>query len=379
MKLKRLTSLLLSCVISLPVPALAKVKTESIAFFYAPHIPVEILSQYQRVILEADNVKTVELEQLKASQTELLAYVSIGEVSPTRRWYNDIDKSWILGKNNIWDSEVMDLANTQWHDFLINQLISPLYEKGYQGIFLDTLDSFNLVAKDEASKQQQIEGLVQLLTRAKEKHPELRLFANRGFEVMPKIGHLFDAVVAESLFASWDNVKKRYHAVNESDTTWLLGQLNKLKKEFDLDIIIIDYVAPVNQEKAKVVAKKIQQQGFVPWVTTPALNGLGVGAIDTQLNQYLVPFDSRHHGNYPLKSAILKQLAESLEKKGFKPYWSDIQTGFFAYPMQNRFKGIINVLPVEEYPDYRQWLVEQKQQGITVKAYDPSADTKAKE
>lgn len=369
MKLARLPAFLLSCLLSLPSSLMAEENTaiENVAFFYAPNIPVKILGQYQYVILEADNTKEGELLALKKEGAKAIAYVSIGEISPTRKWYKEVDRSWVLGKNNIWDSEVMDLNNEAWHDFIIDQLVSPLYEKGYQGIFLDTLDSFNLFAKDEASKQRQIKGLIRLLSRIREKHPKIKLFANRGFEVMPQVGKLFDAVVAESLYASWDNTKKVYKEVKAEDSQWLLGKLKQLQEELALTVIIIDYVDPSDTKEAKAIAKKIQKHDFIPWIAAPALDNIGVGAISPDIDTFLIPFDSKKQGQNPEKA--FATLLEQLKEKQLQAHWVDIQTGFFAYPIHGRFKGIINTLDVDAYPNYKQWLAKHKRQGIVIKNY----------
>lgn len=369
MKLTRLPAFLLGCLLALPQTSMAEDSThiESAAFFYAPNIPVKILGQYQYVILEADNVKQGELTALKQEGAKAIAYVSIGEISPTRKWYKEVDRSWVLGKNNIWDSEVMDLNNEAWHSFIIDRLVTPLYEQGYQGIFLDTLDSFNLFAKDEESQQRQIKGLTRLLSQIREKHPEIKLFANRGFEIMSQVGQLFDAVVAESLYASWDNTKKIYKNVKSEDSQWLLGKLKQLQEELALSIIIIDYVAPSDVEEAKKVAEKIKEQGFIPWIAAPALDNVGVGAIKPAINTFLVPFDSKQHGQDPEKT--FSELVKQLEAKQLQAHFSDIQTGFFAYPIQGRFKGIINTLDIENQPDYKQWLAKHKRQGVVIKNY----------
>ena len=139
------------------------IKQHSTALFYAPNLPVELLSQYQRVIVEADNVKPEELTALHQGGASVLAYLSIGEIAPSRKWYKSVKPAWILGKNRVWDSEIMDLTNPEWRHFIIEELVAPLAKQGYDGLFLDTLDSFQLIATTDEARNQQAEALTQTL------------------------------------------------------------------------------------------------------------------------------------------------------------------------------------------------------------------------
>jgi hypothetical protein len=86
------------------------------------------------------------------------------------------------------------------------------------------------------------------------------------------MGDKLDAVVAESLFSSWDNGKKTYGKTSENDQKWLLNKLNEVKKERSVDIIVIDYAKPNDPANAKLISDKIIQQGFSPWVSVPSLD-----------------------------------------------------------------------------------------------------------
>ena len=133
-------------------------KDKSTAVFYGTHLPTNVLSQYKRIIVEPDNVKAEELMALRSKGGDVFAYVSIGEISPSRKWYKKIQKDWILGDNKVWDSKVMDLASSGWQDFLIDSVIAPLWEDGYRGLFLDTMDSFYIFAKDAEEQKIQTDA-----------------------------------------------------------------------------------------------------------------------------------------------------------------------------------------------------------------------------
>lgn len=247
-------------------------RSESTAIFYGDNLPTNTLSDYKHVVVEAGNVSPAELLALREKDSEVFAYVSIGEANKTRKWYNDVNPTWMLGDNKTWDSKVMNLASEGWQNFLIDTVVSPLWDAGYKGLFLDTMDSFHLFAKDKQQKETQINALSGLMTKIQARYPEMHFISNRGFEVLSSMGDKLDAVVAESLFSTWDNNKKTYGKTSETEQKWLLNKLNEVKKDQSVDVIVIDYAKPNDPQNAKLIADKITQHGFSPWVSVPSLD-----------------------------------------------------------------------------------------------------------
>jgi uncharacterized protein (TIGR01370 family) len=345
------------------IPTLGITNDKNIAIYYANNPPVEMLSQFERVIVEADNIEADELTQIRKQGSNVFAYASIGEVSATRSWYGQIKKEWILGKNVAWDSDVMDLSNPEWQEFLISTVITPLWDKGYRGLFLDTLDSFKLFAVSEEKNANKTTELQNFLKRVKKQYPELKLIANRGFEIIPHIAKQLDAVAAESLYASWDNVHKKYTKTSPKNQKWLLKQLVSIKKNYGLDIIIIDYVPPKQRQYAHEISKKIQDQGFIPWVSTPELNYLGVSSITIKPNKILALYDSKIDG-HDKKKVMQKYFKDTQGKLELH----DIQLGLPNAILAGQYTAVItSSKPTEKQSYYRDWLARQIQSGLTVK------------
>lgn len=366
--IKKAITGLLSIGLFASIPALSSASEKNIAIYYAPKPPVELLSKFERVIVEADNISTAELALIAKEGASVFAYVSIGEVSSTRKWYSKVKKNWILGKNIAWDSDVMDLNNPEWQDFLISEVIEPLWGKGYRGLFLDTLDSFKLFALTSKKQKTQSTALHQFLTKIKSQYPEIKFIANRGFDIIPEIADQLDAVAAESLYASWDNAHKEYKETSEADQKWLLGQLNSIKDKYGLDIIIIDYIPPHQRDKANNIAKKIRADGFIPWVSTPALNYMGVSAIDVKPTKILAIFDSKIDGHN--KVAIVEKYFKSLSLLNSKGTLElhDIQLGLPTKIVAGQYTSIVTSKKLgTQESSYRHWLNKQIKQGVPVR------------
>ena len=329
------------------------------AFYYGSEPAVDILSQYDRVVLEPDNIKSQVLIDLKAEGARTYAYLSVGEVGPFRAYAKDVKKSWISGKNPAWDSQVLDLSNTELREFLLNR-VGTLQKAGYQGLFLDTMDSFNLAADTEQKRQSQRAGLIELIKSIGTRYPELQLISNRGFEVLDDISRYLEAVAAESLYASWDNTAQRYTSVAEGDRRWLLGKLDHARNQLKLDVIAIDYLPPSERPAARDVAVRIAEHGFVPWVANPELDYMGIGGLEVIPRKVLMLFDSTVDRKLR-ESAVHRFLATPVEYMGYVPEYLDIATQPLpAGVLKGRYAGIVSWSSQEYAVDtLRPWLMKQ--------------------
>jgi len=271
----------------------AAAPSENIAFFYGSNPAINAWSQYDRLVVESENISAAELSGLKQHGAAAFAYLSVGEVGPDRNW--KLKQEWTIGYNKAWDSNVMDLTNSGWQRFLL-QRVDVLVATGYDGLFLDTMDSHLLAVSDAAGRNAQQNALANLLYRIKKRHPSIRLISNRGFEVMDKIAGYLEAVAAESLYAGWDNSKSAYEPVPQDHRQWLTQQFNTIKQLYDLDTIIIDYVPITEHDEARNVAKKIAADGFTPWVATPSLDNIGIGSLEVIPREVILLFDSKING-----------------------------------------------------------------------------------
>ncbi|HHJ20176.1 MAG TPA: hypothetical protein ENJ84_10215, partial [Gammaproteobacteria bacterium] len=246
-------------------------KSPSVAFYYADNPPVDILSQFDWVILESENISTTQRVSVQQNGAKTFAYLSIGEANRHRSWWKQVKSDWILGENTTWDSAIMDLTHPGWQQFVL-QRAQKLWQAGYRGFFLDTMDSYLIQSTNKADQQKQQAALVQLVHRLKQQLPNALIITNRGFEVIPDIARDIDAVAAESLYAQWNNNDQNYQPVATEDHDWLINQLQNIQSEYSLDIIAIDYLPPSQRQQARTIAKKILDQGFIPWVATPAFD-----------------------------------------------------------------------------------------------------------
>ena len=247
----------------------------STAFFYGSQVPVASLARFERVVVQSDHVG--DLDGLRASGAEVYAYLSVGEAEDWRVSARSLPPGLFFGSNPMWRNRIVDLTQPGWQQYLLEQRMAPLWDIGYRGFFLDTLDSYQLVAKDARAQAAQAKALTGLIRAMHRRFPGVKLLFNRGFDVLPEVGSLAAGLVAESLFRGWDPATGDYVPVNERDRIWLLTRLNNARARYGLPITVIDYVPPHDIGLARETARRIMMLGFFPWVANPELDVLAVG------------------------------------------------------------------------------------------------------
>lgn len=350
---------------ALAAPAGPTAVSPALAFYYGANPPWDELQAFDIVVVEPDHVPDPKLAVL--THTRLAAYVALGEVQPSRPYASSIPKAWLRGENKDWGSRLLDQSQPEWPRFFTETLITPLWNRGYRTFFLDTLDSYHLFAKTPEERAIQEAGMVAVVNALKQRYPQAKLIFNRGFEILPRTHAQVEAVVAESLFQGYDAGKASYKIVPEADRLWLLGQLQRVKEEFQLPVIVIDYVPSSQRELARQTARRITALGFTPWVATPDLATLGVGAIEVMPRKVLV-VHSPVKDEYELRTlGPVRLAAMPLNYLGYVPEYVDPHR-LPGQALAGRYAGVVVWLTKETGSDERQklltWLERQTQERI---------------
>lgn len=328
---------LMLLLVLLPLSGIARADP-AVAFFYGSNPPWDELQSFDIVVVDPDHVPDPGAAALLG--TRIAAYVSVGEVNPSRAYAKQIPAQWLVGENRDWGSRVIDQSQPGWPRFFAERVIGPLWRAGYRDFFLDTLDSYQLGAKTPQAREQQEIGLVAVIEEVKHQYPEARLIFNRGFEILDRTHDKVFAIAAESLFQGYDAGKSRYVVVPEQDRAWLLAQLNKAHNEFGLPVIAIDYVPSAQRELARATAKRIEALGFIPWIATPDLASLGVGLVEAMPRRVLL-IHSPLPTEYEVRLDNVVRLATMpLNYLGYKAEYVDTHTLPTA-PVAGSYAGVV--------------------------------------
>ncbi len=357
-----LLALLLGLALSVPGTFAATQGPPSVALFYEAHPPVSELRAFDWVVLDPDH-GFLPADKVRAPSLAL-AYVAVGELHPSRPWFGSVDPAWMLGENRTWGSRVMDMSNPAWRAFLIEKVMQPMWDKGYRGFFLDTLDSFRLI--QGIDEQPQLGGLAAFIRELKARLPQARVIMNRGFEILPQVQGLIDMVAAESLFRAWDAAQQSWREVGENDRRWLLDRFDEARRQ-GVACLAIDYVPIHDRALARATARKIEASGCLPYVTDPALGTIGVGAVEVVPRRILLLYNGKEARHLRYTNAA-RYLQMPLEYPGYIVDYADINAPLPDDVHPDRYAGIVSWftggIPPEAAARVNAWWSERIDEGL---------------
>lgn len=340
----------------------AHARKPAVAFFYGKPVPVAELRHFDWVVVQPENVEAEDLEALKGARVDVFAYLSMGEAAA-----HEVEAGSVVGSNPGWNSVVVNPAAASWRDRILARA-DELADRGYGGLFLDTLDSYAAVLPGPEAKRAAAVAMGRLIAALHERHPDLRLFFNRGFELLDDVGQLASAVAAESLFFGWDAGQKRYVEVPEADRKWLTTQLRSVRDRYRIPVVVIDYLPTARRDAARQTARRIDALGFTPWVANPSLDILGIGSVEVIPRRVLLLYDGAETPSLE-QSPAHRLAALPIEYLGCAVDYLDVRRGLPREPLVGRYAGIVSWFTDDEMPDelgYPQWLAGQIDAGVRV-------------
>ena len=232
----------------------------------------EEIARYDMAILDPDNHP--EIAGLKG-RVILIAYVSIGEAENYRSYWEGVKGAeWIIGENPNWKGNYyVDVRNPGWRRLIIDEVIAGAVKKGFDGIFMDTIDtSFMLESEDPERFEGSDRAMADFVYEIHEKYPELLLISNNGFSILDKIGPYLNAMLSEDINMMVDFEGDGYRRVPAEDRAHKIATLKKLMEKYGLPVFIIDYVSQDNRALIKECIKKDRKLGFKPYVAEKSLD-----------------------------------------------------------------------------------------------------------
>ena len=365
---------MLGCMPAL-APAQPRPNLPSIAFYYGAQPPLADLQAFDIAVVEPDFVPDPRRHTRTAADGahQLYAYVSLGEVHPTRSYYASLPAGSLRGSNAAWGSRVIDQTAPGWQAFFLDTVIAPLWQRGWRGFFLDTLDSYQLFAATDDARRAQQEAMVAILREFKRRYPEGKLILNRGFELLPQVAPLISAVAAESLYQGYDAAANAYRPVPQVDRAWLAARLTEARDQYRLPVIAIDYVDPAvpgARELARATAARIRADGFIPWVADGALSSLGVRTVELLPRTVLVLVNGA--GRDLHVSEAQRYLGMQINYLGLRYELIDMATTPLPEGiLTGRYAGIVSwMLAGDLHPALGPWLARRTAEGMRVALFN---------
>ena len=260
-----------------------------------------------------------------------LAYVSVVEVQPGSPAEKLAVKNQvpIVGQNAEWGSRLLDITSPGWMPMILDGIAKPAIDKGYDGFFLDTLDSTALLTKQSPKKgAEHQQAVVRLIRELRARFPKARIVTNRGFDLLNEVSTVIDGVLVESVYETFDVSTKRYKSVSPEDTEWIENRIRAVQMA-GLPVYAVDYVDPSLGEQARKTAMKLSGLGCIPFITTHDLNGTTLAPLREVPRRVLVLFGwdpefADKPVTWPIDTMTAEHLQTALEWMGFEVEYLDV-------------------------------------------------------
>ena len=339
---------------------------------YAAKPDMNVLLAYGMAIVDPGS--NADPAKAKAAGRKILAYVSAVELREASPHFELLKQKGVavLSRQAEWQSGIMDIMNPAWPEFVVNTLARTAAAKGYDGFFLDTIDSaVALMRKDAAKAPTYLAAVISLVKRLRAEFPTKEIILNRGFEFLPGLEGLVDGVLVESVFRTF-SAAGAYTEVAPETTGILTDKIRQLRQA-GMPVYVLDYLMPGDHKTADETLAKIAGLGATGFLSTKPLQGATAGPVRPVSRRILVLFggdqlESENSSDFEDDTFGGTRLQMPLEWMGYELDYLNI--GKVAPPaeLDERFCGMIFdenlVLPHAGEEWYVNWILHQVSRGV---------------
>ncbi|MDF1878385.1 endo alpha-1,4 polygalactosaminidase [Sulfurimonas sp. SAG-AH-194-C20] len=345
-------------------PLYASLSSKSAMVYYGEKISYSMVGIHEYIIVQPHLTNTY-THGFSLYKDQMYAYVSIGELDRTLDIYKDIKQEWIVAQNKAWKSDVLDLKNREYREFMFKKLIEPARKKGFKNFFFDTLDSYEFYSKTQKQRLVNRAALVSFIEEFHNRYPDSKLILNRGFNIIDEVHEVVEAVLFESYYQGISGENLVYKAVSQKDREWLERHITKIKA-YGLDVICLDYLDFTNQDKTLKLAKQIEKRGMIPYISTKDLTRYGVSSKNAIKREIFTLIDSSRTD--VTEQGLIINSGVVFEYMGYMQHFHDINKGLPKVEKMLHYKGV--VIWLQQYYKHPSkmmtWITKLKDKGIKV-------------
>jgi len=214
----------------------------------------------------------------------MLGYLSVGEVDEKGPyWKMARHQDFLVMKNAFWNAWMVDVRDPAWQRLLLSVAVPAIFEKGFDGVFLDTFDSsLHLLTLGDGQRFKGVDdALLKIVKSIKSAFPDKWIAVNRGLPILPEIAPWIDFVVYEDLYSYYNDQTKTYEKVSDASRAALMPYVKKgLAANPNLVLLSIDYADADQPEMALEAIGFARSKGFIPYVSTVELDQIFYYSLD---------------------------------------------------------------------------------------------------
>lgn len=278
-KLGRIILLYLTVLLALSLGASGagiRGKIGSFAVYYSDQAPLSEFEEFDLLVFDSEYYPN--LDALADRKKTLLGYLSLGEVEKNRPHFQEVKEEGILlQENRYWKgSFFVDVRDPRWTKRVIEELVPRVLERGFHGLFLDTLDNPAHLERTDSRRFKGMTSAAACLVKSIRYHyPTIKIMMNRAYEILPEVENEIDMVLGESLRADYNFETQSYQRVEEREYKDQVKLLQDARaRSNSLLVFALDYWDPDDRAGIAELYRLERSNGFIPYVATIDLDRL---------------------------------------------------------------------------------------------------------
>lgn len=216
---------------------------------------------------------------LKNGHTKFIAYVSVGEAEEHRDYWSEIKNSKaLIAPNPNWKgAHLIDVRDVEWRKLILEKILPMIKAKGFDGVFLDTIDTAIDLEDTDAQKYAGCKDVVvELISEMRAHYPDFLIIPNGGLRLLPRFAPNIDGVLVEDLYTHYDFKKKKSFRTEATVTEAKEKILDGFRKEFGKPVLNLLYDTAQTTSLARFAIRRSQDKNYTWYLTTVDLMKIGV-------------------------------------------------------------------------------------------------------
>tara|TARA_R110002124_G_scaffold252177_4_gene417443 strand:- start:8931 stop:9785 length:855 start_codon:yes stop_codon:yes gene_type:complete len=242
---------------------------DSFGVVYSDVNPVKVAG-YKLLIVEPYFYSREDILEFHSRGIKVIAYLSLGEVNESRRYFEEFKSIGLKGKNENHGSYYIDLSKKRVKDKFLKQIVPELFSYGYDGLFLDTIDA---VAPYTVRRNME-QDMVELIKGIKLANPSKILIQNAGFFLLDQTSEYVNAVAIEDIASGYNFDTNEYLVKSEEEFQERLKLVDSMFYAYQIPFLIIDF-EPVNTTN-ELLRSRLDKAGYPYFISNIGFDGLPI-------------------------------------------------------------------------------------------------------
>ncbi len=222
------------------------------------------LRDYETVVIDAQYFSKEEIDTFRASGHTVFSYINIGSLEEFRDYYSEY-KGLTLSEYENWDEEYwIDVSDSRWQDFLIDELIPSLLNKDIDGFFVDNCDVYYQYPTEEI-----LNGLTRIMKSMIDTGKAVLINGGDTYlDAYCKSGGIWDDVITginqESVFSKilWD--KDEFCKASKEDQEYFQDYIERYAAK-GADVYLLEYTK--DDRVIRKTREYCKKHGFIYYIS----------------------------------------------------------------------------------------------------------------